>query len=71
LEFQDIEAINGKVRIKLEEIQSKILRLKGKRNSSINGYGNEIYCSCKCLTQNINKEQNSFSKNLDENFIPN
>jgi molecular chaperone DnaJ len=38
---KDIEAINGKVRIKLEEgIQSgKILRLKGK-GTSINGYGN-------------------------------
>jgi molecular chaperone DnaJ len=39
---RDIEAINGKVRIKLEEgIQSgKILRLKGKGIPSINGYGN-------------------------------
>ena len=38
---KDIEAVNGKVRIKLEEgIQSgKILRLKGKGIPSINGYG--------------------------------
>jgi molecular chaperone DnaJ len=37
--FKDIEAINGKVRIKLEEgIQSgKILRLKGKGIPNING----------------------------------
>jgi molecular chaperone DnaJ len=49
---KDIEAINGKVRIKLEEgIQSgKILRLKGKGIPSINGYGNGD-CSCKCLDQ--------------------
>jgi molecular chaperone DnaJ len=42
LDSKDIEAINGKVRIKLEEgIQSgKILRLKGKGIPSINGYGN-------------------------------
>jgi molecular chaperone DnaJ len=41
---KDIEAINGKVRIKLEEgIQSgKILRLKGKGIPNINGTQVEI-----------------------------
>jgi molecular chaperone DnaJ len=45
---KDIEAINGKVRIKLEEgIQSgKILRLKGNQVSM----ATETIYSCKCLT---------------------
>jgi molecular chaperone DnaJ len=62
---KDIEAINGKVRIKLEEgIQSgKILRLKGKGIPSINGYGNGDLLVHKCLdAKTLNKEQNSFSK---------
>jgi molecular chaperone DnaJ len=41
---KDIEAINGKVRIKLEGIQSgKILRLKGKGIPSINGNGDLLF----------------------------
>jgi molecular chaperone DnaJ len=57
---KDIEAINGKVRIKLEEgIQSgKILR---KGIPSINGYGNgDLLVMFDAKT--LNKEQNSFSK---------
>jgi molecular chaperone DnaJ len=41
---KDIEAINGKVRIKLEGIQSgKILRLKAKGIPSINGNGDLLF----------------------------
>ena len=74
---KDIEAINGKVRIKLEEgIQSgKILRLKGKGIPSINGYGSgDLLVHVNVWTPKIlNKEQKLFfEKNLeDENFIPN
>jgi molecular chaperone DnaJ len=74
---KDIEAINGKVRIKLEEgIQSgKILRLKGKGIPSINGYGNgDLLVHVNVWTPKIlNKEQKQFfEKNInDENFIPN
>lgn len=73
---KDIEAVNGKVRIKLEEgIQSgKILRLKGKGIPSINGYGNgDLLVHVNVWTPKIlNKEQKQFfEKNLaDENFIP-
>jgi molecular chaperone DnaJ len=74
---KDIEAINGKVRIKLEEgIQSgKILRLKGKGIPSINGYGNgDLLIHVNVWTpKTLNKDQKEFfEKNLtDENFIPN
>jgi len=74
---KDIEAINGKVRIKLEEgIQSgKILRLKGKGIPSINGYGNgDLLVHVNVWTpKTLNKEQKQFfEKNLeDDNFIPN
>jgi molecular chaperone DnaJ len=74
---KDIEAINGKVRIKLEEgIQSgKILRLKGKGIPSINGYGNgDLLIHVNVWTpKTLNKNQKEFfEKNLtDENFIPN
>ena len=73
---KDIEAINGKVRIKLEEgIQSgKILRLKGKGIPSINGYGNgDLLVHVNVWTpKTLNKEQRQFfEKNLeDDNFIP-
>jgi molecular chaperone DnaJ len=73
---KDIEAVNGKVRIKLEEgIQSgKILRLKGKGIPSINGYGNgDLLVHVNVWTpKTLNKEQKQFfEKNLtDENFIP-
>lgn len=74
---KDIEAVNGKVRIKLEEgIQSgKILRLKGKGIPSINGYGNgDLLVHVNVWTpKTINKEQKAFfEKSLDDdNFIPN
>ncbi|WGK94641.1 MULTISPECIES: molecular chaperone DnaJ [Flavobacterium] len=74
---KDIEAVNGKVRIKLEEgIQSgKILRLKGKGIPSLNGYGNgDLLVHVNVWTpKTLNKEQRQFfEKNLgDENFAPN
>ncbi|MES2240514.1 MAG: molecular chaperone DnaJ [Bacteroidota bacterium] len=74
---KDIEAINGKVRIKLEEgIQSgKILRLKGKGIPSINGYGTgDLLVHVNVWTpKTLNKEQRQFfEKHLeDDNFIPN
>lgn len=74
---KDIEAINGKVRIKLEEgIQSgKILRLKGKGIPSINGYGNgDLLVHVNVWTpKTLNKEQRQFfEKNMnDDNFHPN
>lgn len=73
---KDIEAINGKVRIKLEEgIQSgKILRLKGKGIPSINGYGNgDLLVHVNVWTpKTLSKEQKDFfERNLmDDNFIP-
>ncbi len=74
---KDIDAVNGKVRIKLEEgIQSgKILRLKGKGIPSINGYGNgDLLVHVNVWTpKTLNKEQKQFfEKSLtDDNFIPN
>mgnify|MGYP000709351895 CR=1 FL=1 len=74
---KDIEAINGKVRIKLEEgIQSgKILRLKGKGIPSLNGYGNgDLLVHVNVWTpKTLNKEQKQFfESNLgDDNFAPN
>lgn len=73
---KDIEAVNGKVRIKLEEgIQSgKILRLKGKGIPSLNGYGNgDLLVHVNVWTPKIlNSEQKQFfEKNLThENFHP-
>lgn len=73
---KDIQAVNGKVRIKLEEgIQSgKILRLKGKGIPSLNSYGNgDLLVHINVWTPKIlNKEQKQFfEKNMDnENFIP-
>lgn len=74
---KDISAINGKVRIKLDEgIQSgKILRLKGKGITSINGYGaGDLLVHVNVWTPKIlNKEQKQFFENNleNENFIPN
>jgi len=74
---KDIEAINGKVRIKLEEgIQSgKILRLKGKGITNLNGYGSgDLLVHINVWTpKELNKEQKEFfEKNLtNENFTPN
>ena len=74
---KDIDAVNGKVRIKLEEgIQSgKILRLKGKGIPALNGYGNgDLLVHVNVWTpKTLSREQKSFfEKSLtDENFIPN
>ncbi|AWH83608.1 molecular chaperone DnaJ [Flavobacterium album] len=73
---KDIEAVGGKVRIKLEEgIQSgKILRLKGKGIPNINSYGNgDLLVHVNVWTpKTLTKEQRQFfEKSLtDENFIP-
>jgi molecular chaperone DnaJ len=73
---KDIEAVNGKVRIKLEEgIQSgKILRLKGKGIPSLNSYGNgDLLVHVNVWTpKTLTKEQRIFFENslTDENFIP-
>jgi molecular chaperone DnaJ len=73
---KDIEAVNGKVRIKLEEgIQSgKILRLKGKGIPSINSYGNgDLLVHVNVWTpKTLNKEQKKFfeSNITDDNFVP-
>ncbi|MCZ8090879.1 MAG: molecular chaperone DnaJ [Flavobacterium sp.] len=73
---KDIEAINGKVRIKLEEgIQSgKILRLKGKGIPSLNSYGNgDLLVHVNVWTpKTLSKEQRQFFEKsmTDENFIP-
>jgi molecular chaperone DnaJ len=73
---KDIDAVNGKVRIKLEEgIQSgKILRLKGKGIPSLNGYGNgDLLVHVNVWTpKTLTKEQRQFfEKNItDENFVP-
>ena len=73
---KDIEAVNGKVRIKLEEgIQSgKILRLKGKGIPSLNSYGNgDLLVHINVWTPKVlNKEQRQFFEKAisDENFIP-
>lgn len=73
---KDIEAINGKVRIKLEEgIQSgKILRLKGKGIPSLNGYGSgDLLVHVNVWTpKTLNKEQKQFFENAlnDDHFVP-
>ena len=74
---KDIDAVNGKVRIKLEEgIQSgKILRLKGKGVPSVNGYGTgDLLVHINVWTpKTLTREQKEFfEKNLgNENFEPN
>lgn len=73
---KDIEAVNGKVRIKLEEgIQSgKILRLKGKGIPSLNSYGSgDLLVHVNVWTpKKLSKEQRQFFEKAasDENFIP-
>ena len=73
---KEIEAVNGKVRIKLEEgIQSgKILRLKGKGIPRLNSYGNgDLLVHINVWTpKTLNKEQRIFFENSlsDENFVP-
>ena len=73
---KDIDAINGKVRIKLEEgIQSgKILRLKGKGVPSVNGYGNgDLLVHVNVWTpKELNRDQRQFFEKYltDDGFIP-
>ena len=73
---KDIDTVNGKVRIKLEEgIQSgKILRLKGKGVPSINSYGSgDLLVHVNVWTpKRLTKEQKQFFENslTDENFTP-
>jgi molecular chaperone DnaJ len=73
---KDIDAVNGKVRIKLEEgIQSgKILRLKGKGIPSVNSYGTgDLLVHVNVWTpKTLTKEQKQFFENnlSDDNFAP-
>lgn len=74
---KDIDTVNGKVRIKLEEgIQSgKILRLKGKGIPSLNSYGSgDLLVHINVWTpRNLTREQRQFFENAlnDSNFTPN
>ena len=73
---REIDAVTGKVRIKLEPgIQSgKILRLRGKGISNINGYGpGDLLVHVNVWTpKELNKEQREFFEKMqkDENFEP-
>ncbi|PIF00288.1 MAG: molecular chaperone DnaJ [Maribacter sp.] len=73
---KEIDAVGGKVRIKLESgIQSgKILRLRGKGISNLNGYGSgDLLVHINVWTpKELNKEQRKFFERMDgnENFIP-
>ena len=73
---REIDAVGGKVRIKLESgIQSgKILRLRGKGISSINGYGSgDLLVHVNVWTpKELNKEQREFFERMNgnENFEP-
>lgn len=73
---KEIDTVGGKVRIKLEPgIQSgKILRLRGKGISSINGYGSgDLLVHVNVWTpKELNKEQREFFERMqdDENFSP-
>lgn len=73
---KDIDSVGGKVRIKLEPgIQSgKILRLRGKGISSLNGYGSgDLLVHVNVWTpKELNKEQKEFFERMQgqENFEP-
>nr|WP_299384516.1 molecular chaperone DnaJ [Allomuricauda sp.] len=73
---KEIDAVGGKVRIKLEPgIQSgKILRLRGKGISSLNGYGSgDLLVHVNVWTpKELNKEQKEFFEKMqnDDNFAP-
>ncbi len=73
---KEIDTVSGKVRIKLEPgIQSgKILRLRGKGISSINGYGaGDLLVHVNVWTpKELNKEQKEFFEKMqhNENFEP-
>lgn len=74
---REIDTVSGKVRIKVDEgVQSgKILRLRGKGISNINGYGKgDLLVHVNVWTpKTLNKEQRDFFERManDENFIPN
>lgn len=73
---KEIDSVGGKVRIKLEPgIQSgKILRLRGKGISSLNGYGSgDLLVHVNVWTpKELNKEQKEFFERMqnNENFEP-
>lgn len=73
---KEIDAVSGKVRIKLEPgIQSgKILRLRGKGISSLNGYGSgDLLVHVSVWTpKELNKEQKEFFERMQgtDNFEP-
>ncbi|MFS4416713.1 molecular chaperone DnaJ [Maribacter sp. 2307ULW6-5] len=73
---KEIDAVGGKVRIKLEAgIQSgKILRLRGKGITSLNGYGSgDLLVHVNVWTpKELNKEQKTFFERMmgQENFEP-
>ncbi|MDT0689529.1 molecular chaperone DnaJ [Salegentibacter sp. F188] len=74
---REIDTVSGKVRIKVEEgVQSgKILRLRGKGISNLNGYGKgDLLVHVNVWTpKTLNKEQKEFFERManDENFQPN
>ncbi|MCM8569153.1 molecular chaperone DnaJ [Gramella jeungdoensis] len=74
---KEIDTVTGKVRIKIEEgVQSgKILRLRGKGISSINGYGKgDLLVHVNVWTPKaLSREQKEFFERMadDENFRPN
>lgn len=73
---KEIDSVGGKVRIKLEPgLQSgKILRLRGKGISSINGYGTgDLLVHVNVWTpKELNREQREFFEKMqeDDNFAP-
>jgi len=74
---REIDTVTGKVRIKIEEgVQSgKILRLRGKGISSINGYGKgDLLVHVNVWTpKTLSREQKEFFERMadDDNFQPN
>jgi len=74
---REIDTVSGKVRIKIDEgVQSgKILRLRGKGISNINGYGKgDLLVHVNVWTPKVlNKEQKDFFEKMatDDNFQPN
>ena len=74
---KEIQTVNGKVRIKIEPgVQSgKILRLRGKGVSSLNGYGKgDLLVHVNVWTpKTLTKEQKDFFEKManDDNFQPN
>jgi len=74
---REIDTVTGKVRIKVDEgVQSgKILRLRGKGISNLNGYGKgDLLVHVNVWTpKTLNKEQREFFEKMagDDNFQPN